>query len=344
MTENENISKNWNIATSAVLKVVGVLLALYFFFLIRDVILLLVVAMILASAITPLVEWLYSRVRFPRALTVVMVYALFIAFVVLILVLLVPRLAGQLVELGGSIEIFRAGFQGEGSRLSELFNQFGLAESLRTLGASVAQLTSGLFEKSLGFFSSIFSVISVLVISFYLVVQQNAMRDFVKSLTPKTYHERINNVVDKVQHKLGNWLIGQISLMVVIFVMTFIGLSALGVENALVLALLAGLLEIVPYLGPFLAAVPAVILAVIQSPILAVAVIILYVVIQQLENYLLVPRIIGKSIGANPLVILIALLIGFRIAGVLGMLIAAPLVAVFTVVLEDYAGHRKQVE
>lgn len=344
MTENENTGKNWNIATSAVLKVVGVFLAIYFFFLIRDVILLLVVSMILASAMTPLVESLYSRVRFPRALTVVLVYLLFISFIVLVLVLLVPRLASELVELGGNIEIFRAQFQGEDSRFSELFSQFGLSESLRTLGASVAQITSSLFEKSLGLFGSIISVISVLVISFYLVAQKNAMEDFVKSLTPKNYHERVNNIVQKVQHKLGRWLIGQISLMVVIFVLTFIGLSLLGVENALVLALFAGLLEIVPYLGPFIALIPAVILAFIQSPILGVLVLILYIVIQQLENYLFVPRIIGKSIGANPLVILIALLVGFRIAGVLGMLIAAPLVAVFTVILEDYTGHRKQVE
>ncbi|OGE80950.1 MAG: hypothetical protein A2826_00285 [Candidatus Doudnabacteria bacterium RIFCSPHIGHO2_01_FULL_43_23] len=344
MSENENTNNNWNIATSAVIKVVGVLLALYFFFLIRDVILLLVVSMILASALTPLVESLYLRVRFPRALTVGLVYLLFIGLVALILILLVPRLASELVELGGSIEIFRADFQNEGSRLGTLFSQFGLAESLRTLGASVAQFTSTLFEKSLGFFGSIFSVISVLVISFYLVAQQNALKDFVKSLAPKNYHDRINNVVQKVQQKLGRWLIGQISLMAVIFILTFIGLTILGVENALVLALFAGLLEIVPYLGPFLALIPAVILAFIQSPILGLLVLILYVVIQQLENYLLVPRIIGKSIGANPLVVLIALLIGFRIAGILGMLIAAPLVAVITVILEDYTGHRKQLE
>jgi predicted PurR-regulated permease PerM len=344
MAESENTSKNWNISTSAVLKVVGVFLALYFFFLIRDVILLLLVSMILASALTPLVESLYSRVRFPRALTVGLVYLIFIGLVALILILLVPRLASELVNLGGSIEIFRADFQNESSRLGILFSQFGLAESLRTLGASVAQFTSTLFEKSLGFFGSIFSVISVLVISFYLVAQQNAMKDFVKSLAPKNYHERINNVVQKVQQKLGHWLIGQISLMAVIFILTFIGLTILGVENALVLALFAGLLEIVPYLGPILALIPAVILAFIQSPILGLLVLILYIVIQQVENYLLVPRIIGKSIGANPLVVLIALLIGFRIAGILGMLIAAPLVAVVTVILEDYTGHRKQPE
>jgi len=344
MTENANTGKNWSVATSAVLKVIGVLLAVYFLFLIRDVILLLIVAMILAAALTPLVEWLYTRLRFPRGLTVVLVYLLFIALAALVVVLLVPRLLNELIDLGGSIEIFRAGFQDPGSSLYEVFSRFDLSDSLRSLGASVTQFTSSLFEKSLGFVGGIFSVISVLVISFYLVIEQNAMKDFMKSLTPVKFHERINNVVQKVQHKLGHWLIGQISLMAVMFVMTFIGLTALGVKNALVLALLAGLLEIVPYLGPFLAIVPAAILAFIQSPILAVAVIVLYVVIQQIENYLLAPRIIGKSIGANPLVILIALLIGFRIAGVLGMLIAAPLVAVITVILEDYTGHRKQVE
>jgi len=340
MNEIQVPRKITSVSTSTILKIVVVFLVLYFLYLIRDVILLLIVSMILASALTPLVEKLYSRLRFPRGLTVVLVYLLFIGLIVLIVSFVVPRMISEVASLGISFEGIRDQFT-EGSALMEFLDQFGLRNSLENVGSYLTSITQDAVKTTLGVFSGVFSFITVLVISFYLVIEQNAMKDFVKSVTPVQYHERINSSVQKVQGRLGQWLLGMITLMFSIFLLTYIGLSILGVNNALALALFAGLLEIVPYLGPIIAAVPAIFVALFESPLLAVIVIILYIAIQQFENYVLVPRIIGRSIGANPLIVLIALLIGFRLAGIIGMLIAAPLVAIMTVVLEDYRGHRK---
>ena len=113
-------------------------------------------------------------------------------------------------------------------------------------------------------------------------------------------------------------------------------------KYALALALLAGLLEIVPYLGPILSAIPAILVAFVQSPPLALFVLILYVVVQQIENHILVPKIMGRAIGVNPVIILVAVLLGFKIAGMLGMLLAVPMVAGLQVVISDYMAARDQ--
>lgn len=343
MDENHQAEKRHitGVSTSTIIKVVAVFLGLYVLFLIRDIVLLLVISIILAAAISPLVEWLYARLRFPRGLTVVLVYIVFISFVVLIFSLLLPKLAIEMVSLGNNIRDFQDAQFLQSSGFHQFLSRLGLSNMLQNLGLTLSGLTETIFQRTLGVFSGIFDVISVLVVSFYLVIQQDGMKEFAKSLAPAEYHDRIGRAVAKVQSRLGKWLLGQLTLMASIFLLTYIGLSILGVKYSLVLALFAGLLEIVPYVGPILSAVPAVLVALIQSPLMALLVVALYTLIQQAENYLLVPKIIGKSIGANPLVILIALLVGFKIAGILGMLIAAPLVAVGTVILEDYDSHRK---
>ena len=147
-------------------------------------------------------------------------------------------------------------------------------------------------------------------------------------------------LTDKIQNKIARWLLGQLILSGFIFLFTYIGLSVLGVRSALALALLAGLLEIVPYLGPILSAIPAVFVAFVQAPPLALFTGLLYLVVQQVENYVLVPKIMGRTIGANPVVILVAVLVGFKLAGIVGMLLAVPVVSAIQVFLDDFREMR----
>jgi predicted PurR-regulated permease PerM len=110
----------------------------------------------------------------------------------------------------------------------------------------------------------------------------------------------------------------------------------------LFLALLAGLLEVVPYIGPFLSAVPAVFFAFIQNPPLALAVAILYLIVQKIEGYVLVPKVMEKTVGTSPLVVLVALLIGFKLAGIVGLLIAVPLVSAITVIVNEFISEKSK--
>jgi predicted PurR-regulated permease PerM len=149
-------------------------------------------------------------------------------------------------------------------------------------------------------------------------------------------------LIAKIQRKMGLWVVGQFILSVFIFILTYIGLTILGVEYALVLALIAGLLEVVPYIGPFVSAMPAIFFALIQSPPLVIGVIILYILIQKTEGYVLVPKIMEKTVGTSPLVVLLALLIGFKLAGILGVLLAVPLTGAITVIIQEFFQNKSQ--
>jgi len=135
---------------------------------------------------------------------------------------------------------------------------------------------------------------------------------------------------------MGRWFQGQLLLGVIVGVLVYLGLWILNVRFALLLAIIAGVLELVPYIGPVLAAIPGVILALFQGPfLLAVWVLLLYIVVQQLENYLIVPLVMKKAVGLNPVVVIIALLIGGKLAGVIGILLAVPAAAVLAEFFRD---------
>jgi predicted PurR-regulated permease PerM len=200
------------------------------------------------------------------------------------------------------------------------------------------------FTRTAGVFSGVFAFITVLVISFYLVVaDQKGMKELIRPLVPEKNRDMVMSLVLKIQKKMGLWVLGQIILSIAIFVFTYVGLTILGVKYALVLALLAGLLEVVPYMGPFLAAVPAVLFAFVQSPALALAVIVLYILVQKSESYVLVPKIMQKTVGTSPLVVLVSLLIGFKLAGILGLLLAVPIAGALMVLLEEFRGESADV-
>jgi predicted PurR-regulated permease PerM len=177
-----------------------------------------------------------------------------------------------------------------------------------------------------------------LVITFYFSVQENAVKQFIVWLTPKGKEEKTVLIIEKIQSRLGLWLRGQMLLSLIIFIITYVGLKILGIKYALVLALLAGFFEVVPYLGPILSAVPAVFLTLI-SPwggwFKALMVLVLYVVVQQAENNVIVPKVMARTVGLNPLIVIISILIGAKIAGVAGALVAVPVATALAVVLKE---------
>ncbi|OGE78229.1 MAG: hypothetical protein A2751_03680 [Candidatus Doudnabacteria bacterium RIFCSPHIGHO2_01_FULL_46_14] len=338
MAEPQNI--NVHISTMALVKIVVAGLLLLLLYVIRDIILMLVVAMILASAMDPLVDWLYRKAKFPRGLSVLMVYLFFLSLLGLVVYFLIPPITQEFNLLGARIEDFRHDLSTRAGSLSNALNQLGLARGLSALGQGFAELTNDVFQKTLGVVSSIVQLVGTLVFTFYLISSEHGMKNFVRSLVPYKHQAYVVGLTEKIQTKIGYWLLGQLVLSAFIFSFTFLGLLALGVKYALALALLAGLLEIVPYLGPILSAIPAVFVAFAESPTLAMFVIVLYILIQQTENYILVPKVMGRTIGTNPLLILLAVLIGFKIAGIIGLLMAVPVVGAITVFVNDFREQR----
>jgi len=320
-------SQTINISTSTIFRTVIILLGLVLIYLIRDILLIVLVAIILAAAINGPVSWLQKH-RIPRLLGVIFIYLFILLLVASIVTLVFPPLSEQVKQLATHFPEFMEKIS---LNVQELWGKYQTESNLQALldklSNNLSQAASNIFGTIINLFGGLFSAVVVLVISFYLAVQERGVRKLLVSLTPQEHQHYLSDLIDRIQIKIGNWLRGQLLLMLIVGILVFIGLYFLGVEYALTLALVAGILEIVPYAGPIMAAVPAVILAFTQSPLLALLVVILYIIVQQLENYVLTPQIMKKAVGLNPIVIIIVMLIGAKLAGVMGIILSVPLTA-----------------
>jgi predicted PurR-regulated permease PerM len=336
---NNNV-QTINISTSTIFRIILILLFLIFLYLIRDILLIVFVSVIIAAAINGPVSWLQDR-RVPRLLGVVFIYLLLFLLIALVATLVFPSLAEQIKQLTTILPDF---MEKLGVGFKEFREHYGVESSLGSIlnrvSQGLSQATSNVFGTIVNIFGGLFSAVVVLVISFYLAVQERGVKRFLVSLTPNEHQGYVSDLIERIQKKIGGWLRGQLLLMVVVGFLIFLGLYFLGVKYALTLALIAGLLEIIPYIGPVFAAIPAIILAFFQSPFLALLVIILFIVVQQLENYLIVPQVMRKTVGLNPIIVIVVMLIGAKLAGILGIILAVPLTAAVAEVFKDIQKER----
>ncbi len=325
-----------NISTSTIFRTVIILLGLVFLYLISDILLIVFVAVIIAAAINGPVSWL-QRHKVPRILGVIFIYLILLLLVALVVTLVFPPLAAQVKQLAVNFPEF---MEQIGLNVQELWGKYQIGGNLQTLlgkfSQGLEQATSSIFGTIINLFGGLFSAGIVLVISFYLAVQEKGVKKFLVSLTPTEHHHYVSDLIERIQGKIGGWLRGQLILMFIVGLLVFIGLYFLDVKYALTLALVAGILELVPYIGPFIALIPAAILAFVQAPFLGLLVILLYIVIQQLENYVIVPQVMKKTVGLNPIVIIIVMLIGAKLAGVMGIILSVPLAAAIAEFLKDF--------
>ncbi|HEX9664916.1 MAG TPA: AI-2E family transporter [Patescibacteria group bacterium] len=333
---SSNKSQLVNLSTWTILKVILILFLLWFVYVVRDILAVLFVAILLTSLLEPFVTWLQQKMKFPRSISVILIYVVVIGLVSLSLVLIIPPIVHQLTNL---IKVFPAFFS-EHNFISDYFGRAEIFEGLKTglssLESSLGRTATGVYSTVSSIFGGIISLILVLVITFYMTIEEDATRRVLKSVTPDKYLPYVTQLTNRIQNKLGLWLKGQLILSLILGIISYIGLKILGIEYALILAVLAGLAEFVPFLGPIIAGIPAVILAFFQEPIKAVFVIILYIIIQQVENHILVPKVMQKTVGLNPIIVIVALLVGAKLAGVLGALLAVPVATAIGVFIKDF--------
>jgi len=343
----KNGSVNINVTTGAILKIVFVFLLLYFIFLIQDVIALLFVALILSSAIDPWVDWMQSK-KIPRALGILLIYLLVFGIVGGVVYLIIPPIANEFKDLAQNFPRYMDRILSGFEILRSYSEQHGLLDniknSLGSVGDQLQRTAGNIFSTVSGIFGGIFSFFLVLVLTFYMVVEENAIKKLVWSVAPEKHQVYIMHLVNRMQQKIGLWLRGQLILSLSIFVLTYVGLLILGVKYALVLALIAGLLEFIPYLGPTLSAIPAVFLAFTQAPALALFTLGLYYIIQMVENNILVPKIMQKTVGLNPIISISALLVGYKLAGVVGAILSIPVATAVSVFIKDVFDHKDAIK
>lgn len=325
------------ISVGTIIKVLAVLLVAYFLYSILDILGLLFVAVVVAAAFGPGVDWLH-RYSIPRSVSVILIYIFIFAFISLVIFLLVPPLQEQIGNLAVSIPNYYgklvtgiSQWRGE----STIDTNSTVESFLNNLGSSLAGATSSIFATLNSIFGGVIQMIVVLVISFYLIVQEDGLKKFVRSITPIKYQTYLIQTFSRINLKLGMWFRAQLLLMASIGVVTYVALTFAGMDYALVLALWAGLTEIIPYIGPIIGALPALFLGFTISPTMGLVVLVIYIVIQQLENNILVPTIMRRAVGLNPVISILVILIGGKIGGVLGAVLSIPLATAIAVLVSD---------
>lgn len=334
-----------SIKTSTILKVLAIVAGLWFLWLIRDILSLLAGALFLAILIRPVARW-GERRKIPKGVTVILVYAVMFAVFVLAFALIIPTMLSQVSGLaetiGSSITAISSGVKS----VREFTQQYGLTNNLNASVASIqgqlSQIASG-FVTALGdLFGGIARLVIVLVMAFYIVVQDREAVKLFHHLVPRQYQDMSSQILTRVEEKISRWLSGQLILSLVIGVLYYIGMLVLGIDNALSLAIFAGFTEFIPYLGPILGGIPVVIVAFNESPVKALFALGLLAVIQQLENHVIVPKVMEKALGLNPLASIIAVLVGAQLFGVIGALVAIPVATAISVVLSELYRFRQE--
>ncbi len=323
---------------------------LYYLF---DVVLVLIAAIVVASAVEPIIRRMQRR-KIHRIIAAVLIYIVIALFFVAIFIFFLPMVVNDLIvflrtvpenvslqDLWGPIQS-NIGFS-FGS-ISNLFAEktIPVSDFAETLQSTIIGSSAGVFKTATLIFGGMMSFILIVVLSFYLAVQEEGVDDFLRIITPVNRHDYIIDLWKRSQRKIGYWLQGQILLGVIIAVLVYLVLMIVGVPHALVLAILAGLLEIIPVFGPIIAAVPAVLIAFADAGVTKGLLIIgLYLIIHQFENQLFYPLVVKKIVGISPIVVILALVIGAKIAGILGAILAVPLSAALMEYVSDIEKRKK---
>lgn len=295
---------------------------LWVLYTIRDIVLLLFVSLLIMAILNPLVTR-FSKYKIPRAVSVLVVYILVIGVISVTLAGILPPLIDQTTNFvnGLSRYIERLG-------LSAYVSDQLTRELIFWIGSIPGQAA----KFTISLLSNVVGIFTVLIFAFYLLLARDKLDEQLGFLFGEKGKKKIGKLIDELEVKLGGWARGQLTLMVLVGLFTFIGLRLLGIPFALPLSILAGLLEIIPYLGPIIAAIPAVIIGLGISPVMGLATAALAFLVQQFENYVFVPKVMEKSVGVNPILTLLSLAIGFKLAGIVGVLISIPVVLTTQVV------------
>jgi len=328
-----------NISPSSVLKAALVLILLYVLFLLKDLVLVVLTAVVIASAIAPGTRWLVRR-KVPRLLAVILIYLVIALILFTVFYFLVPPLLEEattflstLPEYVSSVS-FLPSFDGidifgSGAETSvipdSVTHVFPFRDLIGGISTYLSRIPGGVFATVSAVFGGFISFVLIIIISFYLSVQEDGIDNFLRVIIPYQQQEYIVDLWHRAQVKIGLWMQGQLLLGVIVAVLVFLGLTILGVDHAFLFAILAGVFELIPLFGPVLASIPAIIVGFIDGGVtFALLIAGFYIIIQQFENHLIYPLVVHKVVGVPALLVILALIIGGQLAGFLGLILAVP--------------------
>lgn len=341
MNENQQLVIKLNQGT--ILSVISWGVILFLIYYLRDLVLVVLTSIVIASAVQPAARRL-EKWHLPFVLAVLTVYLSTVLVFLFAIYFLLPPLFSDLLTVVSTVpeqlivfvksnpawEIF--------TNLSDtLLAKLSLVDWLQHNSFSPSPNPVQLLSQIMG---GLINLVLIIVISFYLAVQKNGVEDFLRLVLPQSHENYVIGLWRRVEIKIGRWAQGQLLLGLIVGPLVYLGLTILGVKYALLLAMLAAVFELIPYFGPTLSAVPAVLLGFSAGIPVGLMVIGLYVIIQQFENHLIYPLVVQKIIGVPPLLAILSLLIGWRLVGLLGFILAVPVATILMELANDIGAKK----
>ncbi len=349
MFEKNNIT-SISINTGTIIRFFLVALGFFLVWFLSDLLLVLLTAIIIASFVESAVP-LFKRLNINRVLGVVIIYIFSITFLALLFYLFAPLLITEVYNFSvflssyvpdsAIINYFKNdAFGGAKDIINNLSHSLSLTSLLATSRAFITNLSGGFFQILNVAFGSIFNVLLIALISFYLSIQEKGIENFLRIILPLQYETYAVDLWERSRKKIALWIKGQMLLGVLITILTYLMLSIMGIQYALLLSIIAGIMELVPY-GILVALIPAISFSYLSGGIAtALMVAGAYIILHQFEVFLFSPLVIKSVVGLSPLVVILAALVGFELGGFWGLVIAIP-VAVFIMELMSDLEKRK---
>lgn len=336
-----------SITTGTIIKGIIILACVWALWVLRDLVLIIITSVILASSIEPGIKF-FGRYRVHRIPAVLMIYLGVTAMFFGLIYSFVPPVINEAADIAQNLptivhSIDQSLFGGN-SILAPAFSQGGqtgtaspvVGNLLEKLSGAGDATSRGVLVTASAIFGGVFSFILIVVLSFYFAMQERGIENFIRIIIPFNNESYAIDLWSRSKAKIGKWMQGQLLLGVLIFVLVYLGLTIFGVPYAMTLALLAGLFEIIPVFGPILSSIPGVILAFTTGgATLAIIIAAFYLLVQQFESHLIYPLVVRKVVGVPPILVILALIIGGELAGVLGILISVPVAAALMEFVED---------
>ncbi|KKQ26747.1 MAG: hypothetical protein US41_C0036G0012, partial [Parcubacteria group bacterium GW2011_GWB1_37_13] len=288
----------------------------------------------------------FRKVRINRIFGIVILYIVSLLILAGIFYLFAPLLITEIYNFSSFISTYIPGvsflsyfqneaFSGAKDLVNSLGNNLSLATLLSVSKAFISNLSGGFFQTLSVAFGSIFNFILIILISFYLSIQEKGIENFLRLIFPIQYEDYVVDLWERSRRKIALWMKGQVVLGFVVAVLIYLILSLLGIEYALLLAIIAGVMEMIPY-GIWVALIPAFAFSYLSNGISSALMVVgAYTIIHQFEVFLFAPLIINKIVGLSPIVIILSALIGFELGGFWGLVLAIPVAVIVMEFLSD---------
>ena len=338
-----------NITSGSIIRTILFLLLMTVLWFLRDIVLIVLTAVVIASSMEPGVRVLMRRAKISRVFAVTSIYALTGIVFFGTLVFFIPPLLNDastfLSRLPSALTSFNISDVTHGLLpWGNVSDTISSSDLLRNISTTIANTTGGVFTTLSAIFGGLYSFVLIVVFAIYFSVQETGVEDFLRIVTPVGKEAYVLHLWKRSQEKIGKWMQGQLVLAALVSILLYLGLVILGVPNALLLAAIAAVFELIPVFGQFMAAIPAIVVAFGSGgTTLALLVAGLYLIVQQFEAHLIYPLVVKKIVGVPPLLVILSLIVGLKMVGFLGVLLSVPIAGAIQEYVSDISREKARV-